>query len=82
MKQAVKKPKKGDVVSLKVVGYGLVSWETATIERVKGDKVWIAGRESQPVTFPGGKGEDVLGLRVDVVFDGGKAGAEYEKSGN
>jgi hypothetical protein len=74
-------PKAGDSVSLKVIGYGLVSWESATIDRVKGNTVWIEGRESQPIQYPEGKGEDTFGLRVDVVFDGGKEAKAYEASG-
>lgn len=74
----MKKPKKGDSVSLKVIGYGLVSWESATIERVRLDQVWIDGRRD-PYTYPSGHGDSSLGLRVDVVFDGGKAAKAYEE---
>lgn len=77
---SVKKPKKGDAVSLKVVGYGLVSWEDATVERVRLNQVWIDGRK-EPYTFPDGRGDASLGLRIDCVFDGGKAAADYEASG-
>lgn len=80
MAAKTKKPKAGDAVSLKVVGYGLVSWEGATIERVRLNKVWIDGRK-ETYTYPEGRGDALLGLRVDVVFDDGKAAEAYEESG-
>lgn len=76
----VKKPKAGDEVSLKVLGYGLTSYESAIVERARLDKVWIDGRR-EPYTFPEGRGDACLGLRVDCVFDGGKAASDYEASG-
>ena len=78
-KKKVVKPKKGDIVSLKVIGYGLVSWETSKLERISKNKCWTEGRD-MPFEYPSGRGESVLGLRVDVVFDGGKGAKEYEES--
>lgn len=74
------KPKKGDRISLKVIGYGLVSYEHGEIERVRLKQVWIEGRKD-PYLFPEGRGDGHLGLRVDVVFDDGLAAAQYEESG-
>jgi hypothetical protein len=69
------KPKKGDSVSIKNVGYGVTSYEAGEIDRVSKGLAYVNGLD-YPFEIPSGRWtlpNAGLGLTTSVLFDGGEA---------
>lgn len=66
------KPKKGDVVTVRLVGPGVTTNELDSIVKVTKGKLWISAAE--PFDHSGKYlGFQIPGFCMSVLFDGGKA---------
>lgn len=74
------KPKAGDTVSLTMRGAGVTSYETHTIAKRRGDKVWVEDLDSSFSATTGDCSENGgFGFWLRLHFDGGKLAKENDR---
>lgn len=74
------KPKAGDIVSLSMGGAGVTSYETHTIAKRRGNKVWVEDLDSAFDATDGSRIEsDGMGFSLRLHFDGGVLAKKHDR---